>query len=74
MTRKAKIFMNNRSQAIRIPKEFAFSVPEVLLRKQGDSLVISPRPRSWAEYLHMGATASDDFMETVCDLPVQERK
>jgi virulence-associated protein VagC len=28
MQRKAKIFMNNRSQAVRLPKEFQFGVQE----------------------------------------------
>ena len=30
--RKAKIFMNNRSQAVRLPKEFQFNTPEVFIR------------------------------------------
>lgn len=33
MQRKAKIFKNNRSQAVRLPKEFQFSTQEVFIRK-----------------------------------------
>jgi antitoxin VapB len=35
MQRTAKIFMNNRSQAVRLPKEFQFTTSEVFIRKQG---------------------------------------
>jgi virulence-associated protein VagC len=36
MPRTAKIFMNNRSQAVRLPKEYQFNTPEVFIRKQGE--------------------------------------
>ena len=36
MQRTAKVFMNNRSQAVRLPKEFQFHTPEVFIRKQGE--------------------------------------
>ena len=74
MQRKAKIFMNNRSQAVRLPKEFQFNVPEVYIRKEGTDVVLSPRPLDWSSYLDMGPVASPAFMESVEDLPVQERE
>jgi antitoxin VapB len=74
MQRTAKIFMNNRSQAVRLPKDFQFSTSEVFIRKQGDEVVLSPRPSDWSAYLASGAVASDEFMEGFEDLPVQERK
>ena len=73
MQRTAKVFMNNRSQAVRLPKEFQFLVPEVYIRKEGDEVVLSPRPKDWSDYLASGAVASEEFMEGVEDLPVQER-
>ena len=51
MQRKAKIFMNNRSQAVRLPKEFQFDVQEVFIRKEGADVVLSPRPLDWSSYL-----------------------
>jgi len=42
--RKAKVFMNNRSQAVRLPKEFQFRTQEVFIRKEGSEVVLSPRP------------------------------
>ncbi len=73
MQRTAKIFMNNRSQAVRLPKEFQFTTSEVFIRRQGDDVVLSTRPTDWSLYLASTSVASDDFMEGVEDLPVQER-
>lgn len=65
--------MNNRSQAVRLPKEFQFSTSEVFIRREGYEVILSPRPQDWSEYLGEGPVASDEFMEGVEDLPVQER-
>jgi len=74
MRRAAKIFMNNRSQAVRLPKEFQFDTAEVFIRKEGSDVVLSPRPQDWSSYLDGGAVASEDFLKAIEKLPVQERK
>ena len=74
MQRKAKVFMNNRSQAVRLPKEFQFKVDEVFIRKEGSDVILSPRPPDWSSYLADAPIASSNFMEGVEDLPVQERE
>lgn len=74
MQRKAKIFKNNRSQAVRLPKEFQFTVSEVFILKEGKDVVLSPRPLDWSSYLNEAPVASENFMEGIEDLPVQERK
>jgi antitoxin VapB len=66
--------MNNRSQAVRLPKDFQFNTQEVFIRKEGSDVVLSPRPSDWSSYLEDGPVASAAFMEGVDDLPVQERK
>ena len=73
MERTARIFMTNRSQAVRLPKEYQFSADQVFIRKEGDDVILSPRPRDWTSYLQSAPIASDDFMIGVEDLPVQER-
>ncbi|HEY9868968.1 MAG TPA: type II toxin-antitoxin system VapB family antitoxin [Candidatus Obscuribacterales bacterium] len=73
MERTAKVFYTNRSQAVRLPKEFQFAVDEVYIRRDGEKLILSPRPSSWDEYLTQGPVAPDDFMSGVEDLPLQER-
>jgi antitoxin VapB len=73
MQRIAKVFMNNRSQAVRLPKEFQFTTSEVFIRKQGDEVILSARPKDWSAYLASDSVASEEFMDGVEDLPVQER-
>ena len=72
--RKAKIFMNNRSQAVRLPKDFQFNTEEVFIRREGSDVVLSPRPSDWSSYLAEAPVASPNFMDDVEDLPVQERE
>jgi len=74
MSRTAKVFMTNRSQAVRLPKDFQFATDEVLIRKVGDDVILSPRPRDWKSYLASAPVASEAFMTEVEDLPVQERE
>ena len=73
MQRTARIFMNNRSQAVRLPKEFQFDTSQVFIRKEGNDVILSARPVDWSAYLTSGPVASKEFMEGVEDLPVQER-
>jgi antitoxin VapB len=51
MSRTAKVFMTNRSQAVRLPKEFQFATDEVVIRKVGEDVILSPRSRDWKTYL-----------------------
>jgi antitoxin VapB len=74
MPRTAKVFMTNRSQAVRLPKDFQFTTDEVLIRKVGNDVILSPRPREWRSYLESAPVASDGFMAEVEDLPIQERE
>jgi antitoxin VapB len=74
MQRRARLFMNNRSQAVRLPKEFQFRTDEVFIRKEGEEVILSPRPRDWSLYLERGPVASSEFMKEAEDLPVQERE
>jgi antitoxin VapB len=73
MQRTAKIFMNNRSQAVRLPKEFQFETEEVFIRKRGSEVILSARPENWFDFLTGGPVASENFMKGIEDLPVQER-
>jgi antitoxin VapB len=73
MERTAKVFFTNRSQAVRLPKEFQFDTDEVFIYREGDKVVLSPKPKSWDDYLSTGVVAPDDFMDEVEDMPLQER-
>jgi virulence-associated protein VagC len=40
--------MNGRSQAVRLPKAFRFTGSEVLIRREGEMVVLAPVPeRNW---------------------------
>jgi antitoxin VapB len=62
MSIKAKLFVNGRSQAVRIPKELAFAgVDAVLIEKQGNSLVLTPARSTWLSFTELDP-AADEFM------------
>jgi antitoxin VapB len=73
MPRTAKIFRNNRSQAVRLPKQFQLNTSEVFIGKNGDDAILSVRPTDWSAYLASGPVASEESMEGIEDLPIQER-
>lgn len=43
----AKLFINGRSQAVRLPKEFRFEGDEVFIKRIGQAVVLLPRDRGW---------------------------
>ena len=49
-SRTAKLFMNGRSQAVRLPVEYRFSGTEVQIRREGDAVILEPiRRKGWPE-------------------------
>jgi len=60
---KAKLFMNGRSQAVRLPKDCQFPGEEVIIQKHGDVVIITPQNKAWESFLHGLDSFSDDFME-----------
>ena len=44
-TREAKLFRNNKSQAVRIPADFELPGNSVLIHREGDRLIIEPIQR-----------------------------
>lgn len=59
----AKLFINGRSQAVRLPKEFQFSGKDVLIQKVGEAVILLPHDKSWEVFLHGLNSFTDDFME-----------
>jgi len=61
----AKIFTTGRSQAVRLPLEYRFDVPEVFIRLDpltGD-VVLSRKPSNWQGLLYAVAlNASEDML------------
>jgi antitoxin VapB len=76
MVATTKLFMTNRSQAVRLPKELAFppEVTEVEIIKRGSGVLILPKGKSWDDYFDRGTRASDDFMAERIQPPPDERE
>ena len=75
----ARVFMNGRSQAVRLPMEFRFDTDRVLVRREGRNVVLSPMFRDWDDYLANGARFTDDFFDAMDELrdthlPLEDRE
>ena len=44
--RHASLFRSGRNQAVRIPREFEMEGTQVLMRKEGDRLILTPIRRT----------------------------
>ena len=75
--RKAKIFMNGRSRAVRIPSDFDLSGDEVVIRQEVDGIITIQAarqrlsPGGLIEWLRKAEPLGEDFPE-IEDLPVRE--
>ena len=52
MQHVAKLFMNGRSQAVRLPVRFRFDCKEVFIRKDPNSgdIILSKKPKDWERF------------------------
>ncbi|MHB1532958.1 antitoxin [Acidithiobacillus sp.] len=71
--RVARLFRNGRNQAVRLPKGFEINADEVLIRREGDTIILTPKPRSWDEYFRRARRMDEDFPDGIEDLLPQER-
>ena len=71
--RHASLFRNGRNQAVRIPREFELEGTEVLVRKEGDSLILTPTRKNRLLELLASWEPLDEGLPEVQDLPSQER-
>ena len=76
MTQLAKVFLNGRSQAIRIPKDFRVDSNEVYIEKVGDTLVITPKKKNHWETLFdtLEQVDTSDFMNERVQPPLDKRQ
>ena len=71
--KKAKIFMNGQSQAVRLPKEFRFKEEEVSVQKYGEGVLILPIAKSLDDFKLSLKIFSDDFMNERDEPKMQRR-
>jgi len=58
----ARLFMNGRSQAVRLPKEYQFPGEDVYIQRVGEAVFLFPVDKEWEVFLHGLNGFSDDFM------------
>ena len=78
MPRRAKLFHNGRSQAVRLPADYRFQGSEVYIRRDpatGD-VILSRRPESWEDFFELMKTIDvpQDFLADRNDAPPQKRE
>ena len=71
--KRAKLFMNGHSQAVRLPKEFRFEGEEVYIKKVGDAVVLLPHEDTWRTLFASLEQFSSDYMAEREQPPPQER-
>ena len=75
--KEAKLFRNNRSQAVRIPVEFELPGDRVMIHREGNKLIIEPvtRPTNivelLAEWRKEARLAPEDQFPAIEDAPAQ---
>jgi len=58
----AKLFLNGRSQAVRLPKAFRFDgLTEVYIQRDGDRIILSPTRKPPMERLISALADFEDF-------------
>jgi antitoxin VapB len=74
--KRAKLFQNGRSQAVRLPKEFRFTGTEVCIRKTGHGVVLEPIENDW-DWLYklrrLGPLDEDVVNAVEQEVPQQQR-
>ena len=77
MTQTAKIFFSGTRQAVRLPLEFRFDCKEVYIEKQGDAVILRPKPdklaERWRAFFRAAEPFPDEFMANRGDSLPQER-
>jgi antitoxin VapB len=70
------VFINNRTQAVRLPAETRFpeNVKKVTVRVVGQDRVLSPADRSWDSFFLSEEQVTDDFMTERASQEQQERE
>ena len=70
----AKLFLNGRSQAVRLPKNFRFSGEEVYVKKVGNAVMLYPKDEVWETFLNGLELFSDDFFSSDREQDIQKSR
>jgi antitoxin VapB len=56
---------------VRIPKAYRFDCDEVYIERDGDRVILPPRPAPFKEYFDRASRFTDDFPDEIEDKPPQ---
>jgi antitoxin VapB len=74
----AKLFINGRSQAVRLPAAYRFEGTEVYVRRDEETgdVILSSKPNNWDEFLEAlkDLEVPDDFLSPAERVPVSSPK
>ncbi len=72
----AKIFQSGNSQAVRLPKDFRFDVDEVEVSREGDAVILRPKPDATRRWSSLRAAIergfSPDFLAEGREQPAEQ--
>ena len=73
----AKVFMSGSSQAVRLPMEYRFECEEVVVHRRGNSLVLTPVPKTWDDLIVHDDPMPKELVEKMLSdsdlLPLEQR-
>jgi antitoxin VapB len=72
MQKVAKLFLNGKSQAVRLPREFRFNGTEVWIRKDAETgdVILSARPNTWTGFFALRNSVPAKELEQFDPRPV----
>ncbi len=75
MSQTAKLFINGRSQAVRLPAAYRFDAKEVFIRQDAESgdVILSRRPTTWDDFFAAAQRAHVDLPTDFLSLKEREQ-
>lgn len=74
----AKVFRSGNSQAVRLPKDFRLDVSEVEISREGDALILRPKPEAGQRWASLRAAVergfSDDLLANGRKQPAEQQR
>ncbi len=57
----AKVFQSGNSQFVQLPRNFRFAVDEIEVSREGDAVILRPRPNASGRWVSLRAAVARGF-------------
>jgi len=78
MTQTVQLISDGKTQTVRLPPEFRFDCRDVYIEKQGDTVILRPKPDNlaacWRRFFETTEPFPDDFLKERGDALPQDRE